>query len=98
MLYIEFTERTGFYPTDAQFDNEIHPEYVESELNKDEFCAKWKRQHGREFSKRNRDEIWSLQEKNKKLTQLIKGLTSHTDRPVDFDYLYKKLIEINGKY
>lgn len=98
MLYSEFVERTGFYPTDAEFDNEIHPAYMESDLSKDEFCAKWKRQNTKEYSKRHRDVIWSLEEKNKRLTSLIKGLTSHTDRPVDFDYLYKKLIEINGKY
>lgn len=98
MLYSEFAQRTGFYPTDDQFDNEIHPDYMKSDLSKDEFCAKWKKNHGKEFSKRNRDKIWSLQERNKKLTQLIKNLTSHTDLPVDFDYLYKKLIEINGEY
>lgn len=98
MLYSEFTERTGFYPTDAEFDNEIHPDYMKSDLSKDEFCAKWKKQNIREYSKRHRDIIWSLEEKNKRLTSLIKGLTSHTDLPVDFDYLYKKLIEINGKY
>lgn len=43
----EFTERTGFTPTDAHFAL-IHEEYMEAGQNvgKDQFCKEWLRNGG----------------------------------------------------
>lgn len=46
MLLKEFAERTGFEPTYKYFNEVIHPEYMQSELDKDEFCRQWKRKGG----------------------------------------------------
>lgn len=42
----EFTKRTGFEPCSDYFDDVIHRDYMNCDLNKDEFCAKWKRNSG----------------------------------------------------
>lgn len=46
MLLKEFSQRTGFEPTHKYFFEVIHPEYMQSELSKDEFCRQWKRKGG----------------------------------------------------
>ena len=46
MLLKEFAQRTGFEPSYRYFDEVIHPEYMQSKLNKDEFCRQWKRKGG----------------------------------------------------
>ena len=47
----EFTERTGFYPSEGQFVN-ILQDYTESEEDKDTWCEEWVKNGGiREFSK-----------------------------------------------
>lgn len=46
MLLKEFAQRTGFEPTYKYFFEVIHPEYMQSELDKDEFCRQWKRKGG----------------------------------------------------
>ena len=45
MLYSEFTQRTGFFPTEKIF-REIENEYMASDLDKDTFCKEWKRKGG----------------------------------------------------
>lgn len=44
MLQSEFTQRVGIHVTSAMFE-EIHKQYMESELDKDAFCQQWKRKH-----------------------------------------------------
>lgn len=46
MLLKEFSQRTGFEPTYKYFIEVIHPEYMQSKLEKDEFCRQWKRKGG----------------------------------------------------
>ena len=46
MLLNEFAQRTGFEPSNKYFFEVIHPEYMQSELTKDEFCRQWKRKGG----------------------------------------------------
>lgn len=46
MLLKEFAKRTGFEPTYKYFFEVIHPEYMQSELTKDDFCRQWKRKGG----------------------------------------------------
>ena len=40
MMRSEFIERTGFDPTADEYA-EIEAQYMESDLDKDKFCAKW---------------------------------------------------------
>ena len=42
MMRNEFIERTGFDPTADEYA-EIEAQYMESDLNKDKFCTKWKK-------------------------------------------------------
>lgn len=45
MMKSEFTERTGFEPTEAEY-REIEAEYMGCDIDKDEFCKQWKKQGG----------------------------------------------------
>ena len=45
MMRSEFIERTGFDPTAEEY-HEIEDQYMESDLDKDKWCAKWKRDGG----------------------------------------------------
>ena len=45
MMRSEFIERTGFDPTADEY-HEIESQYMESDLDKDKWCAKWKRDGG----------------------------------------------------
>lgn len=45
MMRSEFIERTGFDPTADEYA-EIELQYMDSDLDKDKFCAKWKRDGG----------------------------------------------------
>ena len=45
MMKSEFTERTGFEPTEAEY-REIEAEYMGCDIDKDEFCKTWKKQGG----------------------------------------------------
>ena len=42
----EFTDRTGFTPTDDYYHNVIEKAYMQSDLDKDAFCKQWKRKGG----------------------------------------------------
>lgn len=46
MTQKEFTERTGFKPTAACYHELVEPEYVNSDLDKDEWCKQWKKNGG----------------------------------------------------
>ena len=46
MLLKEFIERTGFTPTEECFNMHINPAYMESKLEKDEWCKIWKKSDG----------------------------------------------------
>ena len=69
-----------------------------SKMDKDKFCRQWVKKELAACSKTNAEQIEDLERKNRQLTDLIKDLVSHTDRPVDFDKLYRELIKINGDY
>lgn len=46
MTLIEFYNRTKFLPTQEYFDKSIHPQYMSSELDKDDFCKEWFKKGG----------------------------------------------------
>lgn len=45
MMKSEFIDRTGFEPTAKEYE-EIENQYMESELDKDQFCKEWKKNGG----------------------------------------------------
>lgn len=62
MTQQEFEQRTGFIATPELYA-EIETEYMESELNKDEFCKVWVKQGGiEEMSNRMRGQILTLRQ------------------------------------
>lgn len=76
MMRSEFIERTGFDPTAEEYA-EIEAQYMESDLDKDKFCAKWKRDGGiirYANARRNRAE-----ELERTLTSVNKNLKVMTD-------------------
>lgn len=46
MLLSEFAKLTGFNPTPECYHDFIEPQYNGSTLQKDEWCKKWKKDHG----------------------------------------------------
>lgn len=62
MLLSEFIERTNFYPSAEEFER-INNDYMESDLDKDAFCARWKRRELRNASARMANEIVRLNQK-----------------------------------
>lgn len=46
MLYSEFVNLTGFTPTTEYYYNVIEPEYMASNLDKQTWCRRWKRNGG----------------------------------------------------
>lgn len=62
MTQQEFEQRTGFIATPELYA-EIETEYMESELDKDEFCKVWVKQGGiEEMSNRMRGQILTLRQ------------------------------------
>lgn len=45
MMRSEFIERTGFEPTAAEY-KQIEQEYMETDIDKDQFCKQWIKQGG----------------------------------------------------
>ena len=46
MTIKEFTQRTGFRPTENYYHTVIEPEYMKSGLDKDAWCKQWKKGDG----------------------------------------------------
>lgn len=76
----EFTERTGFYPSEGQFFN-ILQDYMESKEDKDTWCKEWVRNGGiKEYSK----EIAALFESVSKSESGFKTLFCEYKRMMEF--------------
>lgn len=46
MTIKEFTQRTGFQPTNEYYHEVINPDYMKSDLDKDAWCKQWKKNDG----------------------------------------------------
>lgn len=46
MTIQEFTDRTGFAPTESYYHSVIEPEYMASNIEKDAWCKQWKKNGG----------------------------------------------------
>ena len=61
MLQVEFTQRTNLYVTPAIFE-EIHKQYMESDLDKDAWCKQYKRKHEEEVTRLMAERIAELEQ------------------------------------
>lgn len=61
MLQTEFTQRTNIYVTPALFE-EIHKQYMESNLDKDAWCKQYKRKHEEEVTRSMAERIAELEQ------------------------------------
>lgn len=61
MLQLEFTQRTNLYVTPAIFE-EIHKQYMESDLDKDAWCKQYKRKHEEEVTRLMAERIAELEQ------------------------------------
>lgn len=68
MLLSEFTQLTGFYPTQEQWD-EINALYMDSEDDKRTFCRRWRKEHMLEKSRENAFYIDEMQGDKAELAQ-----------------------------
>lgn len=102
MTQQEFTARTGFFPTEAQFA-EINAAYMASDDDKDTFCRRWIRLNGvAKASKENTATIATLERKLQKVydsldeyifkhNDILDTLNDKNDRRAYFYELYKKI-------
>ncbi len=68
MLQSEFTKLTNIHVT-AELFEDIHKQYMDSELDKIEWCKQYKRKHEADITKAMANEIYSLQEQIEKLKE-----------------------------
>lgn len=79
MMRSEFIERTGFDPTADEYA-EIESQYMESDLDKDKFCAKWKRDGNiARYANQRRHLMEDLVQKLKKSDRDLDLMTSSRD-------------------
>ncbi len=69
MMMKEFTERTGFEPTAEEY-REIEKEYMASDIHKDDFCKRWKKQGN--IGRLERQRARRIEELEKQLEKTIK--------------------------
>lgn len=92
MLISEFIERTGFRPSHECYEKHIEPQYISSNLDKDEWCKQWKRKGGIaeayqwqvvfDTAKINeaKEETNSNQKEMERLNEVLKIQTDTTER------------------
>lgn len=68
MLLSEFTERTGYQPTQEEYE-EIEREYMHSSSDKDEFCRMWKRANPEKAGQIQRHE--KAQKRREKVEKIV---------------------------
>lgn len=80
MTQQEFEQRTGFITTPELYA-EIETEYMESELDKDEFCKVWVKQGGiKEMSNRMRGQILTLRHELAEESRKREGERVHANK------------------
>ena len=88
MLISEFTQMTGFKPSEDYYHTVIEPEYLNSELDKSAWCKQWKKNGGfqeaydclaKEVNEKERV-VAILEQRNKIADDEIKRLRENADR------------------
>lgn len=79
MLQSEFTQRTKINVTADMFD-QIHKDYMKSKLDKDAFCAQWKRKHAEEATESLVSQIQTLKNQLAEEQQKRESERVHADK------------------
>lgn len=79
MLQSEFTQRTKINVTADMFD-QIHKDYMKSKLDKDAFCAQWKRKHAEEATESLVSQIQTLKNQLAEEQQKRESERIHADK------------------
>ena len=105
MLQSEFTQRTKINVTADMFA-QIHEEYMKSSLDKDAFCAQWKRKNSESATKDLVDQIQSLRQQLAEEKQKREAEREHAQKEL-LDALHKRsalekelirIFDIEGEY
>lgn len=79
MLQVEFTQRTNIFVTPAIFE-EIHKQYMESDLDKDAWCKQYKRKCLFSVTHAMANRIAELEEELRQLLQVQERERRHADK------------------
>ena len=105
MLQSEFTQRTKINVTADMFA-QIHEDYMKSSLDKDAFCAQWKRKNSESATKDIVDQIQSLRQQLAEEKQKREAEREHAQKEL-LDSLHKRsalekelirIFDIEGDY
>ena len=105
MLQSEFTQRTKINVTADMFA-QIHEDYMKSSLDKDAFCAQWKRMNSESATKDLVDQIQSLRQQLAEEKQKREAEREHAQKEL-LDALHKRsalekelirIFDIEGEY
>lgn len=106
MLISEFTDRTGFKPTEEYYHAVIEPEYEISDLDKDVWCSQWEKNGGiqKAYDEMHKTAVMKqvkiksletqLRELNKSLDSLINDREARVEERLNLVYF---LIEQSAK-
>ncbi len=84
MTIKEFTQRTGFQPTNEYYHEVINSDYMRSDLDKDTWCKQWKKQGGiQKAYDAIADEVNEEYRQTLNLEAEVKGLKSEISRVRD---------------
>lgn len=105
MLQSEFTQRTKINVTEDMFA-QIHEDYMKSNLDKDAFCAQWKRKNSESATQDLVDQIQSLRQQLAEEKQKREAEREHAQKEL-LDALHTKsafedelirIFDIEGDY
>lgn len=105
MLQSEFTQRTKINVTADMFA-QIHEDYMKSNLDKDAFCAQWKRKNSESATQDLVDQIQSLRQQLAEEKQKREAERDHAQKEL-LDALHKRsalekelirIFDIEGDY
>lgn len=88
MLQSEFTQRTKINVTEDMFA-QIHEDYMKSSLDKDAFCAQWKRKNSESATQDLVDQIQSLRQQLAEEKQKREAEREHAQKEL-LDALHTK--------
>ncbi len=90
MNYNEFKKRVNFDVAEQYFDEVINPAYMNSPLDKDEWCKKWKKEGGIQAAY-----TWLIKKHNAAINDAISKDMEFSE---GIEELMKRLIDISEEY
>ena len=80
MLQHEFESLIGESITEREFNEEINPMYMYTDLNKEDFCKDWMKHHGSVILKQLTDAVNARDRKNDEQKKIIDGQLQEIER------------------